>query len=63
MTARILCIAVVAILVFLSYAFAVPALLSENSMACILSGVLLLVLPVVAAIVCFVEIYKKVNHE
>lgn len=63
MTSRIIVAAVAGILVFLFYAFAVPALLSADSVACILLGLGCLVAPVVVAIALFVETFKGTRNE
>ncbi len=55
MNARIILVAIAAVLFFLTYTFVVPALMSADSVACILLGVLLLVLPVAGAIIYFTK--------
>ena len=55
MNARIVLVAMAAVLFFLIYTFVVPALMSADSVVCILIGVLLLVLPVVGAIIYFTK--------
>lgn len=63
MNTRILLSAVAALIFFLTYTFAVPALMSADNALCVLFGTLILIIPVAGAIIYFVEMYKEFHDE
>ena len=63
MNTQILWAAVAALVFLITYTFVVPALMSVDNALCVLFGTLILIIPLVGAIIYFVEIYRETHDE